>query len=249
MKADNRLTIIPAIDLRGGSCVRLTQGRKEEVSVYHADPVAVALEFQKSGATMLHVVDLDGAFAETDSPNRQVLRKIIAATAMPIQFGGGLRTIQDIQDVLEAGVARVVIGTLAADSPAIVKTLVQTFGSSRITVGIDARDGRVLTRGWEAETSITAVDFARTVANFEVERIVYTDVSRDGMLTGLNVEETCRIAGETGLKVTASGGVSSLADLRSLKSVEDSGIDSVIVGKALYEGRFSLQDAIAAVRD
>lgn len=249
MKANNRLTIIPAIDLRGGSCVRLSQGRKKETTVYDTDPVSVAIKFQKSGARVLHIVSLDGAFAETNSPNLQVLRKIIAATAMPIQFGGGLRTIEDIQDVLEAGVARVVIGTLAAESPDSLKELVRMFGSSRIAVGIDARDGRVLTRGWEAETSMTAVGFARTVTSFGIERVVYTDVSRDGMLIGLNVNETVRIARETGLKVTASGGVSSLEDLLSLKLVADSGVDSVIVGKALYEGRFSLQDAIAVARE
>ena len=241
------MIIIPAIDLRGGSCVRLTQGRKEATTIYDNDPVAVAQGFQKAGARMLHIVDLDGAFSESNSLNRAALASIVGAVEMPIQFGGGLRSIADVAGVFELGVKRTVIGTLAAESPETLKTLVQMFGSDRIVVGIDARAGKALTRGWEQNARVTALDFAHQVASIGVERIVYTDVSRDGMLTGVNVEETCRIARESGLKVTASGGVSSLPDLVRLKEAAACGIDSVIVGKALYEGRFTLEEALAAL--
>src|SRR5205085_502509 len=168
------MLIIPAIDLRDGKCVRLTQGRRQEVKVYDGDPVLIARKFENAGARMLHVVDLDGAFADRNSKNRKVVRRIIRAVEIPVQFGGGLRSVAD------AG----------------------------------------------------------------VDRIVYTDVARDGMLSGVNLEQTCSIARESGLRVTASGGVSSLKDLRQLKTISRCGVDSVIVGKALYEGRFTLQEAL-----
>lgn len=238
------MLIIPAIDLREGRCVRLSQGRKDNVKVYEGDPVVTALAYQNDGAQMLHIVDLDGAFSDSNSRNRAVFREIVSRTDMPIQFGGGMRTFQDVEQVIELGVTRVVIGTLAVESPEVLAKLVEMFGS-RVCVGIDARNGQVMTRGWEQQATITAVELAQRVAALGVERIVYTDVARDGMLTGVNLEQTCTIARESGLRVTASGGVSSLADISRLKSVSESGVDSVIVGKALYEGRFTLKDAIA----
>jgi len=240
------MLIIPAIDLRDGRCVRLTQGRRAEVKVYDGDPVEIARGFEAAGARMLHVVDLDGAFADSNATNRKVVRRIIRAVGIPVQFGGGLRTIEDVQQLVEYGAAQVVIGTLAAESPEQLERFVQLFGF-RISVGIDARRGAVLTHGWEREGELTAVELARRVADVGVDRIVYTDVARDGMLGGVNLEQTCAIARESGLRVTASGGVSSLADLRELKSIQPCGVDSVIVGKALYEGRFTLKDALAAV--
>lgn len=242
------MIIIPAIDLRGGSCVRLTQGRKEATIIYDNDPVAVAQGFQKAGAPMLHIVDLDGAFSESNSLNRAALANIVRAVEIPIQFGGGLRSAADVGGVIELGVKRTVIGTLAAESPETLQTLIRIFGSDRIVVGIDARAGKALTRGWEQNARLAALDFAREVASSGVERVVYTDVSRDGMLSGVNVEETCQIARETGLKLTASGGVSSLPDLVRLKEAAACGIDSVIVGKALYEGRFTLEEALATLK-
>ena len=241
------MLIIPAIDLRNGQCVRLTQGRKETVTVYDGDPVAVALGFQEAGARMLHIVDLDAAFSEPNSRNRQVLGEIIRAASISVQLGGGIRTIQDANTVVELGVTRIVIGTLAVESPETLKTLVEMFGSDRIAVGIDAHDGQVVTRGWEERGEMTALALARRVAKLGVERVVYTDVSRDGMLSGVNIEQTCRLARESGLKVTASGGISSLEDIAQLRKVSgDCGIDSVIVGKALYEGRFTLSEALEA---
>ena len=239
------MLIIPAIDLRDGKCVRLRQGRRAEVKVYDGEPLEIAKKFEDAGARMLHVVDLDGAFADRNSKNRKVVRRIIRAVEIPVQFGGGLRSVGDVQQMIEFGAAQVVIGTLAAESPETLERFVQLFGF-RVCVGIDARRGVVLTHGWEKEGSFSAAALARRVADAGVDRIVYTDVSRDGMLTGVNLEQTCAIARESGLRVTASGGVSSLEDLRKLKSIGRCGIDSVIVGKALYEGRFTLQEALRA---
>jgi phosphoribosylformimino-5-aminoimidazole carboxamide ribotide isomerase len=199
------MLIIPAIDLRQGKCVRLAQGRKEAATAYAPDPISVAKAFEADAARMLHVIDLDGAFGEGQSLNRDVAKRIIHSVSVPVQFGGGLRTI---------------------------------------VVGIDSRDGQVMTRGWEKHGQIEAVELARRIAGAGVERIVYTDVARDGMLTGPNIEQTCLIARESGLKVTASGGVSSLEDIERLRRVTEAGVDSVIVGKALYEGRFTLKEAL-----
>jgi phosphoribosylformimino-5-aminoimidazole carboxamide ribotide isomerase len=237
------MIILPAIDLRNGRCVRLSQGRKDSAKVYDGDPVDVAKAFAASGAEILHIVDLDGAFAEPNSANRLVLREIIRAVDIPIQFGGGLRTSKDVEQVVELGVTRVVIGTVAVESPETLTAMIRRWGSRHIAVGIDAQKGRVVTHGWEQTESISALTLAQTVAGFGVERIIYTDVARDGMLHGPNIEQTCLIA-EAGVKVTASGGVSSLQDLKDLQAVSHLGIDSVIVGKAFYERRFTLPEAL-----
>ena len=239
------MLVIPAIDLKNGLCVRLLQGRKSDVTVYNDDPVAVAKEFASAGAQMIHVVDLDGAFNNADSPNREVVRKIVDAVAVPVELGGGIRTIEHAQEVSDAGVARIVLGTIAAESPDSLKAFVDRF-SSKICVGIDARDGRVMSRGWETSTPVMAVDLARTVANSGVERIIYTDIARDGMLTGPNIEQTLAVVCAANISVTASGGVSSLDDIKRLRDVDDARLDSVIVGKALYEGKFKLEEALLA---
>lgn len=237
------MLIIPAIDLRQGKCVRLEQGRKEAATAYDRDPIGVARAFEADGARMLHVVDLDGAFGEGQSLNRDIAKRIIHSVSIPVQFGGGMRSIHDVDELILAGAKRVVIGTLAAESPETLARLVERFGP-RIVVGIDARDGQVMTRGWEKQGQIEAVDLARRIADVGVERIVYTDVARDGMLVGPNIEQTCFISRKSGLKVTASGGVSSLDDIAQLTRVSEAGVDSVIVGKALYEGRFTLKEAL-----
>src|SRR5712691_1202594 len=238
------MLVIPAIDLREGRCIRLKQGRKEKVTVYDGQPVEIAQSYQDNGARMLHIVDLDGAFSDPNSRNLQVLREIIRKIKIPVQFGGGLRVYKDVEKVIELGVSRVVIGTLAVESPETLAKLVRSFGGDRIAVGIDAKNGQVMTRGWENEGKLSALALAQEVAALGVERIIYTDVARDGMLTGVNIEQTCMIARESGLKVTASGGVSSLEDIKRLRTASGCSIDSVIVGKALYEGRFTLQDAL-----
>jgi phosphoribosylformimino-5-aminoimidazole carboxamide ribotide isomerase len=237
------MLVIPAIDLKNGSCVRLVQGRKTDVTVYDEDPVEVARQFARAGAQMIHVVDLDGAFTGGESPNRGVVKKIVGAVDVAIEFGGGVRTIDDVQQLCDAGVARVVLGTVAVESPELLRELIARFGE-KICVGIDARNGRVTTRGWETETQIEAANLGRFVVSCGVSRIIYTDVSRDGMLTGPNVEQTVAVARAANVRVTASGGVSSLGDIRRLRDAGEPLLDSVIVGKALYEQKFKLEDAI-----
>jgi phosphoribosylformimino-5-aminoimidazole carboxamide ribotide isomerase len=237
------MMILPAIDLKEGRCVRLAQGRMASVKVYDQDPVAVAQTFAAGGAEMIHVVDLDGAFAGRESANRAIVKKIIDTVNLPVEFGGGVRTVGDVEQLLELGVAQVILGTLALESNATLSLLVKRFGS-RITVGIDAFEGEVKTRGWKQGTNARAIDFACAVAGVGVERLIYTDIARDGMLTGPNIEQTCEIARASQVRVTASGGISSLDDLRRLQDADEPLVDSVIIGKALYEGRFTLKEAV-----
>jgi phosphoribosylformimino-5-aminoimidazole carboxamide ribotide isomerase len=237
------MLVIPAIDLKNGSCVRLVQGRKTDVTVYDEDPVEVAKQFARSGARMIHVVDLDGAFKGGESPTRAVVKKIVAAVDVPIEFGGGVRTREDVRQLCDAGVARVVLGTVAVESPPLLRALSDQFGE-KICVGIDARAGQVTTRGWEIVTRIKAEDLGRRVVSCGVGRIIYTDIARDGMLTGPNVEQTVAVARAANVHVTASGGVSSLDDIKRLRDSGEPLLDSVIVGKALYEHKFTLEDAI-----
>lgn len=224
--------------------MRLAQGRRADVKIYGDDPVEVARDFEAQGARMLHVVNLDGAFDESDSLSREVARRIIAGVKIPVQLGGGLRSVNGVEQMIEAGAARVVVGTLAVESPGTLENLVRRFGS-RIAVGIDAKDGLVKTRGWEEDGNLSATELARRVAGIGVERIIYTDIGRDGMMRGVNVGQTCAVARESGLRVTASGGVSSLDDIGRLAAAGSAfGIDSVIIGRAIYEGRFTLGEAI-----
>src|SRR5205085_610607 len=180
--------------------------------------------------------------------NRRVVEEIIRSAGVGVEFGGGMRALRDVEEMIERGAARVVVGTLAVESPQIFGEILGKFGA-KIAVGIDAREGKVLTRGWEKKEELSAIELAQRVARIGVERIVYTDVARDGMLGGVNIEQTCALAQQCGVRVTASGGVSSLADIERLKEVSDCGVDSVIVGKALYEGRFTLQEALRAASD
>jgi len=240
------MIVIPAIDLREGRCVRLTQGRKSDATVYNENPVAVAKEFAAAGAEMIHVVDLDGAFGEPFSPNRDVVRRIIDSVDLAIEFGGGVRTLSDVKELCDAGVRRVVLGTIAAESPESLKDFVDRFWT-HICAGIDARDGVVMTHGWETATPAMAVDLARQVAACGVKRIVYTDIARDGMMVGPNIEQTLAVARAANVSVTASGGVSSLDDLKRLRDTDEPLLDSVIVGKALYEGKFKLEEAIRVI--
>ena len=237
------MQVIPAIDLKNGRCVRLTQGRKTDATVYDENPVAVAQSFAAAGAEMIHVVDLDGALQGGESRNRAVLAKIVEAVDVPIEFGGGIRSREEVQHLCDLGVARVVLGTVAAESPALLREFVARF-SSKICVGIDARDGHVMTRGWETATRVMAIELARVVAGCGVERVVYTDIARDGMLSGPNVEQTLAVVRAANVHVTASGGVSSLDDIKRLRDSGEPLLDSVIVGKALYEGRFKLEEAL-----
>jgi phosphoribosylformimino-5-aminoimidazole carboxamide ribotide isomerase len=235
--------ILPAIDLKDGRCVRLTQGRKADAKVYDADPLEVAKAFAAAGADMIHIVDLDGAFGGGESPNRAIVRKIVDTVSVPVEFGGGIRTTADVRQLIDYGVAQVILGTLAAESAETLRQLTREFGS-RVCAGIDACDGKVMTRGWETVNDMGAVELARSVADLGIERIIYTDITRDGMLTGLNIEQTCEVARAAQVRVTASGGVSCLDDIKQLRDANEPLVDSVIIGKALYEGRFTLEEAL-----
>ena len=236
------MQIIPAIDLKDGRCVRLRQGERNSASFYGDDPVVTAQKFAAAGATIIHVVDLDGAFSG-NSTNRLVVEQIVNECGVAVQVGGGVRTEQDVDELIDSGVMRVILGTLAAESIEKVGHLVERFGS-KICVGIDARDGLVMKHGWESDTNLLALEFALAIAKCGVERIIYTDIKRDGMLSGPNIEQTVALARASGLHVTASGGVSSLTDLAMLRDANEPLVDSVIVGKALYESRFTLEQAL-----
>jgi phosphoribosylformimino-5-aminoimidazole carboxamide ribotide isomerase len=239
------MRIIPAIDLRGGRTVRLVEGEADRETRYDLDPVEVALGFERDGAEALHLVDLDGAFTGAGEANRDVVRAILAAVHVPVELGGGLRTEDAVAAALDAGAHWAIVGTLAVESPESVASLAARY-PGRVVVGIDARDGMVATRGWTERTALDAIDLARRVVAVGIERIVYTDIARDGRLQGPNFEATARLARESGACVTASGGVGTLDDIRRVRAIEADGVDSCIVGKALYEGRFTLAAAIAA---
>ena len=238
------MIVYPAIDLRRGRCVRLRMGLPSEEMVYSEDPVAVARRWEMEGARWLHIVNLDGAFEE-DSPNLKVLAEILSAVEIPVQFGGGLRGIESIGEVLSLGVSRVVLGTVAVHRPEVVEEAITMFGPGKVAVGIDARDGLVATHGWRKTSPLTALELAARMKALGVVRIVHTDISRDGMLTGVNAKSSAELARKTGLKVIASGGVSSLDDIRQVKAFENDGLEGVIIGQALYTGAISLPEALS----
>lgn len=234
------LLILPAIDIKEGRCVRLVQGELGTEKIYSDDPVQMAILWRGENAKTLHIVDLDGAF-DGKMKNLDVLRRMMKAVDIPIQIGGGIRTYEQVKQLFEIGVYRVVLGTSAIDDPELVARCVKDFGARKIVVGIDAMNGVVMTKGWTENTGIEAVSLALNMKSLGVCRIVYTDIARDGMLSGPNFEAIQQIAVKTGLRVTASGGVSGYKDLITLQELEKFGVDSVIIGKALYENKFSCQ--------
>jgi phosphoribosylformimino-5-aminoimidazole carboxamide ribotide isomerase len=242
------MIIIPAIDLRGGRCVRLTQGQASAETVYSENPLVIAKRWYDEGAEMLHIVNLDAALNKDDTENLKALERILYEVNIPVQFGGGVRSLDDVRRLDELGATRIVIGTTAIENPVLLTHIVDEFGST-VVVGIDAREGKVALRGWEKLSNVNAIDFAQKIAEMGVERLVYTDIARDGMLSGINIEATKEIAEACGLKVTASGGVASLDDIYALKELEQYGVDSVIIGKALYEGVFTLEEALDAAEE
>ena len=229
------MLILPAIDLKQGRCVRLIQGRAEDETVYGADPAAMARRWVDEGARMLHLVDLDGAF-RGESANLEAVRAIRAAVDIPLELGGGLRSLDDIAVALALGIDSAIVGTLAVRDPAALEQALARFGGERVQLGIDAREGRVAVQGWAEDTALDAVAFARDWATKGVERIIFTDIARDGMMAGPNTEAIGTFARESGVKVTASGGVTRLADVQALAALEADGVDRMIIGKALYEG-------------
>jgi phosphoribosylformimino-5-aminoimidazole carboxamide ribotide isomerase len=236
------MIVYPAIDLRKGRCVRLQQGDAAAETVFADDPADAARRWASEGAEWLHVVNLDGALGETGAANLIALRRILAAVGLPVQFGGGLRSLEDIAALLELGVTRVVLGTVAVREPEIVQSAIERFGSERVAVGIDARAGLVAVQGWRDLSTVRAADLGLQMRVLGVERVIYTDIARDGMLTGVNVEATVALAQATGLGVIASGGVASLEDLVRLRATGS--IEGVIIGQALYTGAVSLPEAI-----
>lgn len=234
------MQLYPAIDMKGGRCVRLTQGAFDQEKVYSDTPAAVAKLWVDQGATFLHLVDLDGALAG-HSVNEPAIREILNCVSVPVQLGGGIRSREAVRNLLELGVSRCIIGTRAVEEPVFIQELIEEFGGERIVVGVDARDGMVAVQGWEKVSSISALDLCRQMKAFGVRHIVYTDISRDGMLAGPNLAETRRLMEETGLDIIASGGISGLEDLERLR---EGGIQGAIIGKALYEKRISLAQAI-----
>ncbi|HEY9811086.1 MAG TPA: 1-(5-phosphoribosyl)-5-[(5-phosphoribosylamino)methylideneamino]imidazole-4-carboxamide isomerase [Halomicronema sp.] len=239
------MEVIPAIDLLGGKCVRLYQGDYEKSQTFNEDPVAVAQQWVAEGATRLHLVDLDGA-KKGEPVNQDVIAEIVRSTKVPVQVGGGVRDRQRVLDLLNLGVNRVILGTIAVENPDLVEQLCQEF-SGQIVVGIDARNGKVATRGWLETSEVLAIDLARLMAGFGAAAIIYTDIHRDGTLEGPNMPALREMAEAVEVPVIASGGVSSVTDLLSLQALEPQGVTGVIVGRALYTGDISLKEAIQAV--
>lgn len=236
------MIIYPAIDIKDGKCVRLLQGKADEVTVYDENPVRMALRWQKHGADIIHVVDLDGAFHGMPK-NIEAVREIVQTVDVPIQFGGGVRGIEAIQRLVELGVGQVVLGTIAMTEPSIFHRALEMFGE-RIVVGLDGREGKVAIEGWTKDTDRDIIPAGKTLAELGVARIIYTDIARDGMRVGPNVEATRNLAIAAGIPITASGGVATLDDIRALRAVEADGVEGVIIGKALYEKAFTLEQAI-----
>lgn len=242
------MIVYPAIDLRNGHCVRLQQGKFESEVVFASDPCEAAQRWTSDGAEWLHVVNLDGALNKSGQVNLEALKRILGVTRVPIQFGGGLRSLDDIGYVLGLGVARVVLGTVALQQPEVVAGAVETWGADKVAVGIDARAGIVAVQGWTENSSVLAEELAVRLKEYGIKRVIFTDIARDGMLMGVNVAATANLAKVAGLRVIASGGVASLSDINALSGHEADGVDGVIIGMALYRGAITLVDALKAAR-
>ena len=236
------MIIFPAIDLRGGKCVRLFKGDFSRETIFSDNPSAVAVKWEEMGAQYLHVVDLDGAL-QGETKNREAIRSILGAVHIPMELGGGLRSMESIKRALTGGIQRVILGSAAVENPSLVQEACHRFGD-RIVVAIDARDGIVATQGWESSGNVSALDFAKQMADYGVKTVIYTDISRDGTLSGLNLEGAIELSKVSGLRVVASGGVRSLEDIRAVKAHETDGIEGVIVGQAIYSGRLDLKKAL-----
>ena len=238
------MIVIPAIDLKEGKCVRLLQGKKEEVTIYSDDPPSMARNWQEQGAELLHVVDLDGAFTG-EQHNYEKIKAIRLAIDIPIEVGGGIRDADRVAQLIDLGVDRTIIGTSAAEKPDMVREICRRF-PGKVLIGIDAKDGKVAVKGWVEVTELEAVAFAKQMEGAGAAGIIYTDISRDGMLTGPNVEAMAKMVESVGIPVIASGGVSQLDDIKSLMKINN--LWGVITGKALYTGSMKLDEAIALTK-
>ena len=242
------MIILPAIDLLNGAAVRLKQGAEKTAKVYSADPAEPARRWQDAGARIIHVVNLDGAFGRSDR-NRRAVEDILRAVTIPIELGGGIRSLDDAAGWLNDGVARVIFGTVAVTEPQIIAAAVARFGAERVVVGIDARQNKVAVQGWEQQTETDATELALAMKKLDVERIIYTDVSRDGELIGPNISSTDSLARASGLKVIASGGFSTMTHFEQLAALGNPLIEGAVVGTALYEGALDLATLIEHLKN
>lgn len=241
------MQVIPAIDLIRGKVVRLIQGDYDQVAVYSKDPAHIAQAFVDQGAKRLHVVDLDGA-KEGKPVNTEALRHIVQSIDIPVEVGGGLRTIDNIVQVLDAGAKWAILGTKACEDIESIKSVVSEFGD-KIIVSIDVKNGKVATRGWLKTSNVSDIELIKRLQDVGVSSFVYTDISRDGMLSGLNIDGVCRVLEATGAHLVYSGGVSTEDDVRNLKTLKDKGLTGIIIGKALYENKIDLSHALSIVED
>ena len=239
------MLIIPAIDIKEGRCVRLTEGKFEDVEIFSDDPVAVAVKWANKGAKMLHVVDLDGA-RYGKLTKISLVEQIIKKVNIPVQIGGGIRNYRDVKNLIDLGASRVILGTILWKDKALAKKLFEDF-SEKIIAGIDARDGYVAIEGWQNVLSIDALDFAGEMEKLGARRIIYTDIKRDGTLKGPNVANIKRMVKKLNIPLIVSGGIASLNDIKELKKFEALGIEGIIIGKALYKGNILLEEALRLV--
>lgn len=234
------MQIYPAVDIKNGKCVRLKQGNFDDVTVYEQDPVKAAKKWIEQGASYLHIVDLDGA-KQGDSQNEQIIANIVKLSNVSVQTGGGVRSLEDIERKLSKGVARVILGTVAIKQPEIVEQAVQKFGADKIVVGIDAKNGNVAVAGWEEVSDVSALELCFKMKQYGVKTIIYTDIAKDGMMSGVNIDSTKELVQKTGMDIIASGGISNMQDLQNVQDIKAQG---VIVGKALYQGTVKLDEII-----
>lgn len=248
MKEKRHMIIFPAIDLRNGQCVRLLHGDPDQQTNYSDDPGWVAEQFAEAGAEWLHVVNLDGAFGDTSgsATNLEAIQAILDQVSIPIQLGGGIRTIEDIERLLNLGITRVILGTMAVERPRQILDIIARFGAEQIVIGIDARYGKVASHGWRKTSNLTATALGQQMQSLGVTRIVYTDISRDGALTGINVKGSKELAQETGLKVIISGGAATMDDVHQAHANAGTDIEGLIIGRALYTKAIDLTEAIEA---
>ena len=241
------MIIYPAIDIRGGRCVRLTEGRFDAETVFADDPAEMALKWAGLGAEFLHLVDLDGALAG-EGKNVPVIERILQSVSIPVQLGGGIRNLETIEKLLSLGVTRLILGSAAVKNPQLVEEACKKY-PGHIAVGIDAKNGDVAIEGWGKGSGVAATELAKQMAAYGVETIIYTDISRDGMLSGVNVEATAALARACGVPIIASGGVASIEDIRRVKAVEADGVQGCIIGKAIYTGAVDLKEALALAKE
>ena len=239
------MEVIPSIDLKSGRCVRLYQGDYQQETVYSEDPLAVAVAWEEQGAPRLHLVDLDGA-AEGTPANLAIISAIVSKLKIGVQLGGGIRNLATAETLLSAGVDRVVIGTAAVEQPALVQELCEKYGKQRVIVALDARNGQVAIKGWTENTSVSALQLAEDMTAIGVERLLYTDISRDGTLTEPNFSANAMLAQNSAIKVQASGGIASLQHIERLTKI---GVEAAILGRALYTGNINLAEAIASANN